>query len=429
MRRARRRLSVWATAATVAVVLMPLAPSSANAAGNDAQWWADTYGVDATHTAGLTGAGVKVAVIDNQMNPNLPVFAGRNLSISETRVCTTGSEPVTDVADPASIHGTTMVAMLIGNGTGAGEVRGIAPDAEVTFYGLGPEDAPTCAQPTDDRLTPFGTLIKAAVDDGAQVISMSYGTAAQEQDAPVVAYALARGVAVVISEPNASEIADPATDIASMNGIVGVSQVNRDGELQEKLDGGPFVVPETTVVAAGHNLPNVGANGDWSQTKNAAGSSFATPIVAGMLALAAQKYPQATGNQLVHALISSTNGTVHEPVRADDGYGYGAAWLPTLLTVDPEQYPDETPLMGRELGMPSAEQVSQARAEGFVAPESQNEPRNTFDRGAVQQAPFDLTPLVVGGVGLLVVLVLVAGIITVLVITRQRRKTREGTTP
>lgn len=429
MTRARNRRAVWTAMAVIAALFIPFAPSPAFAKDTDAQWWADAYGVDATHAAGFTGAGVKVAVIDSQINPNLPVFAGRNLSVSETRVCATGSEPVSDVADSGTIHGTTMAAMIIGNGTGAGEVRGIAPDADLTFYGLGPKNGPDCEEPTDDRLGNIGTLMKAAVDDGAQVISMSYGSGTRDYDVPVMAYALARGVAVVISEPNSFEIAASATDIASMNGVVGVSEVNRAGELQKKLDGDPFVVPETTVVAAGANLPTVGAPSDWSATENGSGSSFAAPLVAGMLALAAQKYPEATGNQLVHALIASTNGTVHEPVRTENGYGYGAAWLPTLLTVDPLQYPDETPLMGKPLGTPTADQIAEARAQGFVAPPSQTQRRNTFDRDDMQEAPVSIMTFVPWVIGLLFVLVLIAGAVTVFVITRQRRQTREGTTP
>ncbi|KEP72386.1 hypothetical protein HR12_45780, partial [Microbacterium sp. SUBG005] len=84
------------------------------------------------------------------------------------------------------------------------------------------------------------------------------------------------------------------------------------------------------------------------------------------LALAAQKYPDATGDQLVQALLTTTNATRHDPTRTEDGYGYGAAWLPTLLSVDATTFPDESPLMNKPVGAPTPEQIDTAKTEGFV---------------------------------------------------------------
>jgi len=70
---------------------------------------------------------------------------------------------------------------------------------------------------------------------------------------------------------------------------------------------------------------------------------LATPIVAGMLALVASKYPDATGNQLLHSLIANTGSEEHE-VRHDSVYGYGIPNLTRMLAVDPTGYPDVNPL-------------------------------------------------------------------------------------
>ncbi len=96
-----------------------------------------------------------------------------------------------------------------------------------------------------------------------------------------------------------------------MNGVVGVTAIDENGNLQSEA-GQPLALPQTTVVAAGFDLPSVGVLGDWNGTAARTGSSNSAPIVAAMLALAAQKYPEATGNQLVHSLIATTNGEVKE---------------------------------------------------------------------------------------------------------------------
>lgn len=422
----RRRLSSLLGSAALAAIMCvstPLAASAADdssAPGNNAQWWADTYGVGAAHAAGLTGAGVKVAVIESQINPDLPVFEGTNLSISDKPLCKSDGDAVTTEANSPAIHGTTITAMIIGNGTGAGLVSGIAPDADLTFYGLGPQAG--CTKNDTGGLSDFGFNVKNAVDDGARVIVSAVSMVASEADAPVIAYAVARGVAIVAAYPNPNSGVNVAKDYTGMNGVVGVSGIDSQGNLQVQDDGTPFVIPSTTVVASGCCLPTVGWAGDWSASSSRQGSSYAAPTVAGMLALAAQKYPEATGNQLVHALLSSTNGAQHEPVRADDGFGYGAAWLPTLLETDPSSFPDETPLMQGPFGAPTADQIASARANGFEAPETQRQ--STFDREAAGANTFDLGSLVPWIIAAVVGLVIVAAAITVIVVIAQRRKVR-----
>lgn len=406
------------------------APAAQAAGGGDFDWWYDTYQVQAAHDAGLTGAGVKVAVIDGQINPALPIFEGRNLTVSDTQICRSRTEPVSDEAQEASIHGSTMASMIIGNGSGPSGVRGIAPDAEVVFYGYGSmsSEEDYCRPDTDDDISSFGYAVKTAVDDGAEIITVSVSTVAYDNDAPVIAYALARGAVVVVSTPNSDFAVGAGDDLTTMNGVLGASAIDRTGALQTDDDGAVFAVPHTDVVAAGVNLPTVGVDGDWNSSRVATGSSYAAPIVAGMLALAAQKNPDATGNQLAQALISTTNGQQHAPARTEDGYGYGAAWLPSLLGVDLTSLPDETPLTGKPSGFPTSEQLDTAETEGYVpvvAPRSADQ----YDDAAAPSDGGDIGSLVLWvavGIGILVV---VAVVVTVIIVVTQRRKAGKGNTP
>lgn len=414
-----------------AALLVGSVPSAAFALDTDAEFWANAYGVETAHAAGLTGAGVKIAVIDKQINPALPVFAGRNLTVSDMQVCKTPTSAVSDVATSDSRHGSLMAALIIGNGQGPGSIKGMAPDADITFYGYGPSDSGTCRPNTDLEISTFGYLVKTAVDDGAEIITTSVTTGADERDASAIAYALARGVVIITAEPNADILADMETDIGGMNGVVAASMIDPNGDLQKDNTGAAFVIPQTTVVAAGSIFPSAGIDGDWNTAARTGGSSLAAPLVAGMLALAAQKTPQATGNQLVQALLATTNASVHEPTRTEDGYGYGAAWLPTLLSVDPTQFPDVSPLMGESAGktvsFPTQEQIDTAEAEGFVPTPA---PGKFFDlyEDSAEPVGFDVMSLVPWVVGGIVVLVLIGAAITLIVVITQRRKTGKGRT-
>ena len=95
------------------------------------------------------------------------------------------------------------------------------------------------------------------------------------------------------------------------------------------------------------------------------GTSISTPIVAGFLAMARQKWPDATSNQLLQLLI-------HTTVNPDGGWnqytGYGVASPATMMNTDPSQYPDVNPLADKGGGSsPTPEEIAQY-VDGVVPP-------------------------------------------------------------
>ena len=95
------------------------------------------------------------------------------------------------------------------------------------------------------------------------------------------------------------------------------------------------------------------------------GTSVSAPIVAGFLALARQKWPEATSNQLLQLLI-------HTTVNPDGGWnqytGYGVASPATMMNTDPSQYPDVNPLADKGGGSsPTPEEIAQY-VDGLVPP-------------------------------------------------------------
>ena len=66
------------------------------------------------------------------------------------------------------------------------------------------------------------------------------------------------------------------------------------------------------------------------------------PLIAGFLALAKQKWPNATNNQLLQLL---TKTALNNEGQWNKYTGYGVADLGAMMNTDPSQYPDENPLM------------------------------------------------------------------------------------
>jgi len=334
-------------------------PASA-ADGTDGFWWYDATGVADVQAAGVTGAGVKVAVIDSAIDPQVPMLVGANVTVNEPGFCHAdeGSGPLLPTTSTqltnSTWHGTNVTALISGTGKGDGGARstaGIAPGATVTFYSI---DDPAVDERTSvPCMTGSGQnlslerAITTAVDSGARIISLSdtgpsmnisRGTKA------VFAWALHQGVVLVIA------LGDIPTDddaMALMNGVVAVQAGDANGApMGTGTTAGVVPHARVTVLAPGVHMFMQGnpTTKSWQDTPTGSGTSFATPLVAGMLADVASKYPKATGNQLIQSLIHNTAKDDHA-LAYDPARGYGAANLRHMLAVDPTQYPDVNPLI------------------------------------------------------------------------------------
>ena len=96
------------------------------------------------------------------------------------------------------------------------------------------------------------------------------------------------------------------------------------------------------------------------------GTSFATPLVAGSLALSMERWPGASGNQIMQGLARTGvggNGGQWNPYT-----GYGALDVYALLTTSPMSFPDENPFMDKgENTVPSRQDVQDYK-DGVVDP-------------------------------------------------------------
>ncbi|WP_460772933.1 S8 family peptidase [Microbacterium sp. GXF7504] len=439
--RTRARRTPRATATGAALLAMVLgagaAPAAATTTGDEGQWWYDLYQVETNHAEGWTGEGVKIAVIDTQINPDLPVFADADLTVGES-LCV-GREPATTEFNAGSQHGTNTTALLVGNGEGAAGIRGIVPDAEVLFLGYGnePEGSQnnTCQTPPEaGGISQLGWGLRQAIDAGADIVNMSFGlgplVGEETSDAEVVAEAVARGIVLVGAVPNPGEFDTAQFFPWGYRGVVAVNAMNRERELPINTTWNiPNKVSGTTVVAAGLDFSILGTGGDWNAVGHTGGTSLATPLVAGMLAATKQKYPEATGNQLLQSLIHNTGADDHELAFDDEsGFGYGLASLSHMLRVDPTQYDDVNPLLDKSYstastGEPTDEQFAAAAA----ALEPTEEPSSEPAAGAGDAGDTGGSGAVVAVIAVVAV-VLVAGVVVTVVISRKNRTQRARST-
>lgn len=345
-------------------------------------WYFDRLHLDEIHERGITGEGVTIAVIDDGINTKVPELAGANIEV-KGRWCADGDSGEAQPAESTDLdlaqHGTSVVSMIVGNGT-AGDgglgTRGLAPDAEIWFYAGSPfvEDyAVSCVAKQPEGSTtnlqirepasmlevtgsepgligemvwePEAMAALDAIRNGADIISISSSTDSSPSWEAVVAEAVREGVVIVAATPNPEGAADALIDApARFNGVVAVNSVDRDAEIIS-ADGirsdGSF---NLAIVAPGADILTPNSPSEWSPVLSF-GNSLATPMVASIVALGLENQPDASAHQILQAMIRTTGSRgFGDPEWSDRRYGYGIVNPKAMLEVDAADLPDENPL-------------------------------------------------------------------------------------
>lgn len=340
-----------AIALTAASLIVPVGPAHAAdpIPASDQPYFA-YYHLDQARAKGYTGAGVTVAIIDGQVDSSVPELKGANIT-SKTQ-CTIHSSP--EVAS----HGTGTAAILIS------PTYGVAPDAalltyQATFGANGDTGDSDCRDVSGARRDSYPWLLNAAMNDGAQIINVSASSPNEYNELKwVAARAVTQGVIIVGAAGNDARN-DDATSLSLWSGVVGVSAISLDGARQDYSSWGQGV---TTAAVGGPVLERNLATGGQDTVQ---GTSVSAPIVAGTLALARQKWPNATSNQLLQLLVKTG-------LNPDHGWnqytGYGAIDPAAMVNTDPTQFPDENPLADKGGGSSPTPAEVQQYADGVVNP-------------------------------------------------------------
>ncbi|WP_199551919.1 S8 family serine peptidase [Streptomyces sp. N35] len=259
--------------------------------------------------AGLTGKGVKVAVLDTGADLTHPDLEDR---VTQTKSFIEGEE----VADRNG-HGTHVASTVGGSGAASdGKEKGVAPGADIAV-GKVLSDAGTGS---DSQI--IAGMEWAAKDIDAKIISMSLGSREPSDGTDPMAQAVNNltaetGSLFVIAAGNSGyngAIGSPgAADAALTIGAVDNTDTRADFTSMGPRMGDNALKPDLS--APGVEI--LAARSSLSEGEGAymsiSGTSMATPHVSGVAALLAEKHPDWTPQQLKDALMSTSKTLTDSP--------------------------------------------------------------------------------------------------------------------
>ena len=351
--RVRNSVAVAAVGALAAgMVSIPAAPAHAadTITAADQAYFA-YYGLDRARAKGYTGEGVTIAMIDGPVDTSVPELKGAKITTKETCTITSSNGSWT--------HGTGVASILVS------DVYGVAPGSSLLTYKI------AFGNQNDQRSedcfggagyvgkTELVRVLNQAMNDGAQIINLSASSDdGNDQMKWTIARAMSSGVILVTAAGNNATDED-LTSLSQWSGVIGVTAISTDGTRQDYSSWGEGVV--TTSIGGPFSLRDL-ASGEVQQRS---GTSFSAPVVTGVLALAKQRWPEATSNQLLQLLVKTG-------LNPDHGWnkytGFGGIDPGAILNTDPSQFPDENPLAQKQGGSsPTPEEVQQY-ADGVVDP-------------------------------------------------------------
>ena len=343
-----RALTTAACALALSVGALAAAPGSARADDTiTTQDYFSYYKLDQARAKGYTGKGVTIAMIDGPVDTSAPELAGANITVK--------TPCKYEAAKSSSTHATAIASILVSKN------YGVAPDATLIAYAMpseGEKESDECNRDMAGAKATTFAQFQMAMNDGAQIIS--YSSSDKNHRSEDLKWAIARAMArgVIIVGPMGNDARDENdASYGWWSGTVGVSAIDASGQLASYSSWGQGVV------AAGIGGPVKARDYEAGGVKDMQGTSFSTPIVAGQIALARSRWPEATPNQILQLVThsGSNNGAWNQYT------GYGALSLDGLLGSDPSQYPDENPLADKGGGSTPTPAEVQQYLDGLAA--------------------------------------------------------------
>ncbi len=267
------------------------------------------YYLDQTHTDlawNITKGSeeVLVAVLDSGIDVNHEDLIGRISPLSIN--IDTNVVGLTDLTDENG-HGTAVSGIIAANQNNQLGISGIADNVIIMMVKL---NTPGGAYFSDANIIDG---VKYATDHGADIINMSFGGTYRN---PLVELALryAKDAGVLLVGASGNDGTEIPHYPASFTDVISVGSISTDNIISDFSNFGATL----DIVAYGEYIVTTYPDSDyiaWS------GTSFAAPMVSGILALYKSYYPDSTSEEVLNDLYaSSLDLGIH---GKDERYGYG----------------------------------------------------------------------------------------------------------
>jgi len=292
-------------------------------------------GAPAAWAAGLSGAGVRVAVLDTGVDATHPDLAGQVAAAENF----TGTPDATD----HNGHGTHVASLLAGTGAAAGGARrGVAFGASLLSGKVLDDNG-------NGRFSDIIAGMEWAAGQGARIVNMSLGsdvpsTGRDPLSLAVDALTASHGVLFVATAGNNGPAAGTVGAPGAADAALTIGAVDRRDRLAPFSARGPrlgdhavkpdLVAPGVDIVAARAAGTSLGDPVSRLYTR-LSGTSMAAPQVAGAAALLAQQRPQWTPAMLKAALTGTATPLPEGAFAAGGGRLDLAAAVPQRTFADP----------------------------------------------------------------------------------------------
>ncbi len=279
------------------------------------------------------GTGVKVAVLDTGVDSNHPDIKGKVVD----KVSFAKDESPED----GNGHGTHVAGIIAGSGaSSSGKYKGVAPGASLM-------NIKVLNNQGYGQASLIMEGIEYAVDNGADIISMSLGGSVWPPDGTdplsmTANAAVEKGVVVVVAAGNSGvpfQISTPAV----AEKVISVGATTKEDQIAQYSSQGPTwghrIKPEVvapggaspisfdpaklgivSAKAAGSMLDRMNpGNGVDKYYLALSGTSMATPHVSGVVALLLQAYPKLTPEQIKQRLMNTGVDLGYDPINQGAG--------------------------------------------------------------------------------------------------------------
>ncbi|MCX8159119.1 MAG: S8 family peptidase, partial [Candidatus Pacearchaeota archaeon] len=263
---------------------------------------------------GISGKNVKIAIVDTGINSNHEMLSGKVMAAKSF----VDSEDENDLNG----HGTHCAGIAAGDGV----LRGVAPKASLLNakvldkYGRG-------------KSSQIIAGINWAVENGADIISMSFGSTTNDIDgslASTIREAINRGVIFVAASGNCRTGCGGfygVTMPGSMEEVITIGAINDNKNIAGFSSGqnfGSYIKPD--FVEPGVGIISAYNDGNY---KEMSGTSMSTPFAAGIIALVLDRYGKMNQTEIIKKLRDASDDLGDS--GKDDKYGFGVINISKLF--------------------------------------------------------------------------------------------------